>query len=72
MSVKEMLIIIKIALTLCREVGIKGKLLRHRYKMLDIYKRYQDYPFKYEQTKKWREDLKTALCKANEEMRDWR
>lgn len=69
---KEMLIIIKIALTLYREVGIKGKLLRHRYKMLDIYKRYQDYPFKYEQTKKWREDLKTALCKANEEMRYWR
>lgn len=69
---KEILIIFRMALTLYREVGIQGKLLRHRYKMLDIYTKYQDYPFEYEQTKKWREDLKTALCKASEEMRYWR
>lgn len=69
---KEVLIIFRMALTLYREVSIQGKLLRHRYKMLDIYKKFQDCPFEYEQTKKWREDLKTALCKASEEMRDWR
>lgn len=69
---KEILIIFRMALTLRREVDIQGKLLRHRYKMLDIYTKYQDYPFEYEQTKKWREGLKTALCKASEEMRYWR
>lgn len=69
---KEMLIVLRMALTLHKEIGIKAKLLRHRHKMLDIYIKYQDHPFEYRQTKQWREDLKTALCKASEEMRDWR
>lgn len=69
---KEMLIIIKIAFLMCKEVHIQCKLLKHRYKMLDTYKTYQDYPFEYEQTKKWREDLKTALENAVYEMRNWR
>lgn len=69
---KEVLIIFRMALTLYREVSIQAKLLRHRYKMLDIYKKHQDCPFKYNQTDKWREDLRTALCNASEEMRYWR
>ncbi|MCQ5125872.1 hypothetical protein NE454_15825 [Blautia producta] len=69
---KEMFIILRMALALYKEIDIRAKLLKHRHKMLDIYIKYQDHPFEYEQTKKWRDDLKTALCKASEEMRDWR
>lgn len=69
---KEMLIIIRMALALYNEIGIKAKLLRHRHKMLDIYIKYQDYPFKCRQTKQWRDDLKDALVDANKEMQNWR
>lgn len=69
---RDMLIILKMALALYKEIDIRAKLLKHRHKMLDIYQKYQDYPFEYEQTKKWRDDLKEALVNASKEMQNWR
>lgn len=43
---KEMLIILKIAFALYKEIDMQEKLLKHRNKMLDTYKKYQNCPFK--------------------------
>ena len=69
---KEMLIILKIAFALYKEIDMQEKLLKHRNKMLDTYKKYQNCPFKYNQTDKWREDLKASLVTARKEMQNWR
>lgn len=69
---KEMLIVIRMGLALCREASIKEKLLRHRHKMLDIYQKYQDCQFEHKETKEWRDNLKESLINANKEMQNWR